>query len=469
MMRPADGAPKPFRVAADGIALSPDGRTLYFSVLSGRHLRAVPTEMLRDPSVDEGKLAKAVVDLGLKGASDGLAADAEGRVYGGDYEHDAIRRLANGRWQTIARDPRILWPDTLSIGADGYLYFTANQLERQPAFHEGRDLRQALRALSHQDRREAGDARPLISSHDQKECLHERRDGHDRQDHHRACDDRRAREGSLRELERLVKTLGYDVIGRVVQKREGTGAATLLGSGKLEELAALTGGTGVVGSMAPPPKAKARQCFDGAAETAVATEPDPEDTSLSTTSSRPARSAIWSGPPEPRSWIVRASSSRSTFTDVSTEAVSPSGSRRRRRTASGGMRSMPSRRAGWNVNEHMRSLYDMPHSRFDQLFRRTVELMSVRDLADWFGSEGEPRLRLPPDPAIARLAKRADPQLLGQPPAWLSRRDHDGAPYHPVGRGTGSRGPQRRQRDQARVTGRLPAVRRPTTALTASA
>ena len=84
-----------------------------------------------------------------------------------------------------------------------------------------------------------------------------------------------AHEGSLRELERLVRTLGYDVVGRVVQKREGTGAATLLGSGKLEELAALTGGTGVVGSMAPPPKAKARQRFDGAEETVVATEPKP--------------------------------------------------------------------------------------------------------------------------------------------------------------------------------------------------
>ena len=87
-----------------------------------------------------------------------------------------------------------------------------------------------------------------------------------------------AHEGSLRELERLVKTLGYDVVGRLVQKREGTGAATLLGSGKLEELAALTGGTGVVGSMAPPPKAKARQRFDGAEEPLVTTEAEPDAT-----------------------------------------------------------------------------------------------------------------------------------------------------------------------------------------------
>ena len=77
-----------------------------------------------------------------------------------------------------------------------------------------------------------------------------------------------AHEASLQELGRLVKTLGYEVAGVVSQKREGTGAGSLLGSGKLAELAALTGGSGVVGSMAPPPRSKARQRFEGAAETA---------------------------------------------------------------------------------------------------------------------------------------------------------------------------------------------------------
>ena len=74
-----------------------------------------------------------------------------------------------------------------------------------------------------------------------------------------------AHAASLEELGRLVKTLGYDVVGTVSQRREGTGAGSLLGSGKLAELAALTGGSGVVGSMAPPPRSKARQRFEGAA------------------------------------------------------------------------------------------------------------------------------------------------------------------------------------------------------------
>ncbi len=86
-----------------------------------------------------------------------------------------------------------------------------------------------------------------------------------------------AHEASLDELGRLVKTLGYEVVGEVSQKREGTGAGSLLGSGKLAELAALTGGTGVVGSMAPPPKSKARQRFEGAAGTAVRAGPDPDE------------------------------------------------------------------------------------------------------------------------------------------------------------------------------------------------
>ena len=85
-----------------------------------------------------------------------------------------------------------------------------------------------------------------------------------------------AHEASLDELARLVKTLGYEVAGRVSQRREGTGAGSLLGSGKLAELAALTGGTGEVTSMAPPPKAKARQRFEGTAGPADPAAPDPD-------------------------------------------------------------------------------------------------------------------------------------------------------------------------------------------------
>lgn len=76
-----------------------------------------------------------------------------------------------------------------------------------------------------------------------------------------------AHAGSLEELGRLVKTLGYEVVGEVSQRRDGTGSGALLGSGKLAELAALTGGTGLIESTAPKPKSKARERFEGAAAT----------------------------------------------------------------------------------------------------------------------------------------------------------------------------------------------------------
>jgi sugar lactone lactonase YvrE len=137
-----DGKPQLFKVASDGIALSPDGATLYFCPLSSRTLYAVPTRLLRDPAATEADIAKAVRALGNKGASDGLAADAQGSVYGGDYEHNAIRRLSpNGKWTTIAQGPDLMWPDTFSIGPDGYLYVIANQLHRQAGFNGGKDLR----------------------------------------------------------------------------------------------------------------------------------------------------------------------------------------------------------------------------------------------------------------------------------------------------------------------------------------
>jgi GTP-binding protein HflX len=57
---------------------------------------------------------------------------------------------------------------------------------------------------------------------------------------------------SLGELERLAKTLGLRVIGRVTQKRRGLGGTHVVGAGKLKELAQYTGGPGFVASYAPP-------------------------------------------------------------------------------------------------------------------------------------------------------------------------------------------------------------------------
>ena len=74
-----------------------------------------------------------------------------------------------------------------------------------------------------------------------------------------------AHAASIEELGRLVRTLGYEVVGTMSQKRDEIGG-TVLGKGRLEELAAITGGTGVIGSLVIPRKSKARERFEDADE-----------------------------------------------------------------------------------------------------------------------------------------------------------------------------------------------------------
>lgn len=64
-------------------------------------------------------------------------------------------------------------------------------------------------------------------------------------------------QSSLDELGRLVTTLGYKVVGRLSQKRKSERGMTVLGDGKLRELASWTGGTGVVGPTIEKKKHKA--------------------------------------------------------------------------------------------------------------------------------------------------------------------------------------------------------------------
>lgn len=136
--------PSRFAVGADGIAISPDGKALFYCPLTSRHLFRVSVDALADQTKRDDEVAATVQDLGEKGgASDGLESDAQGGVYLSDYEHNAIRRRnSTGEIEMLMHDPRALWPDTLSLAADGYLYFTANQIERQGVFHNGGDLRQ---------------------------------------------------------------------------------------------------------------------------------------------------------------------------------------------------------------------------------------------------------------------------------------------------------------------------------------
>lgn len=127
---------------ADGIALSADSRRLYYAPLTSRRLYSIPTDVVSDLDTPERTLAAAVKDEGEKGFADGLAMDAQDRLYITDGEHHSIlRRWPDGHFDVVARDARIVWPDGI-FATTGHVYVTLGQWNRLPSFNGGKDLRE---------------------------------------------------------------------------------------------------------------------------------------------------------------------------------------------------------------------------------------------------------------------------------------------------------------------------------------
>ncbi|MCC6313226.1 MAG: gluconolaconase [Thermomicrobiales bacterium] len=150
LRRHADGEVGPGAVGGvDGIAISEHGQRIYYSPLGSRYLHSVLAEALVDRGFDDAAVAATLIAEGDKGGGgDGLESDDDGGIYATNYEQNAIlRRGANGIWETLVKDPRLLWPDSLAVASNGYLYAIANQLHRQGRYHAGHDLRQKPYAL----------------------------------------------------------------------------------------------------------------------------------------------------------------------------------------------------------------------------------------------------------------------------------------------------------------------------------
>ncbi len=135
--------PEPNVFAVDGIAISADGSELYYCPINSTKLYVVSTEMLRDKNKSDAQVESTVRIATGKMPSDGLESDATGRIYLSDPVTDSIERFdpKTGLIETLVHDPRLLWPDTMSLASDGYLYVNANQLNRQANLHNGHDLR----------------------------------------------------------------------------------------------------------------------------------------------------------------------------------------------------------------------------------------------------------------------------------------------------------------------------------------
>jgi sugar lactone lactonase YvrE len=137
------GSPKPWLVGLNALELSADKKTLYFSAFTGHRLYAVDAGNLADPSFDNAKLIGTIKELGPIGMAGHFSLDTNGRLYFMDMEQNAIyRRTSDGRVTALVVDPRLIWPDTMVLGNDEYLYVTTSQQDLRAEFHDGDELRQ---------------------------------------------------------------------------------------------------------------------------------------------------------------------------------------------------------------------------------------------------------------------------------------------------------------------------------------
>ena len=129
---------KPFRSNVNGIALTKDNKYLYFKPINQLHLSRIETKFLADPTISEAELESEIEDMGEVGITHGLAADSSGNIFLTTSTDYAIKYLSpDGNLHLLVQDSRIIWPDSLGVGSDGYLYFTCAQLQRQPEWNDG--------------------------------------------------------------------------------------------------------------------------------------------------------------------------------------------------------------------------------------------------------------------------------------------------------------------------------------------
>ena len=135
---------------ADGIALSPDGKTLYWQAIKGKTLYSLPTSALKPglttaitpEALGDSSLRGKIEVVGENGPADGLMISRhDGKMYvtGPETNSVGVRDLSHkgGKPAMVVQDDKLHWPDTFSEGPDGTIYFTTSHIQDSAFYKQG--------------------------------------------------------------------------------------------------------------------------------------------------------------------------------------------------------------------------------------------------------------------------------------------------------------------------------------------
>lgn len=133
-LRRPDGRQPAF--SSDGIAISNDGKTLYWQALTGRTLYSIDTAKLRKDT-PAAEIEAAVTKVGTTNVADGLWMSSKGTLYITSPSDNSVKAWTDGALRTVVTDKRLRWPDTMSEAPDGTIYVTASHIQDTNWFKPG--------------------------------------------------------------------------------------------------------------------------------------------------------------------------------------------------------------------------------------------------------------------------------------------------------------------------------------------
>lgn len=131
------------KINSDGIELSKDCETLYFTALTGNILYAVPTSVLRDHTMCVAEREKFIrIENSNNVPSDGMLL-LDDKLYMGNLPEEGIWQydLKSRFGTSIDLGESIRWADSFACDRDGCIYFTTSQINYPRELQEKFKLR----------------------------------------------------------------------------------------------------------------------------------------------------------------------------------------------------------------------------------------------------------------------------------------------------------------------------------------